>query len=173
LSEEECNKLNVEHKQFGLDILISPNETSNNPGMKEIAKLCLNSLWGKFGQRSNLESYEFYDESKYNVFINRLLSNKIETKGWNNINEHCVEHRFCENDEDVIEGANISEITAIFTTANARMRLYSFLDWLDHPKLYITILIAVSYCMINITLNINIQVMTLRTYLQTLGSVVL
>ena len=63
LSEDECNKLNVEHKQLGLDILISPNETSNNPGMKEIAKLCLNSLWGKFGQRSNLESYEFYDES--------------------------------------------------------------------------------------------------------------
>ena len=126
LSKEECDKLNHEHKQLGLDILISPNETSNNPRMNEIAKLCLNSLCGKYGQRSNLESYEFYDESKYNVFINRLLSNKIATKGWNIINENCVEHRFCENDEDIIEGSNISEITAIFTTANARMRLYSF-----------------------------------------------
>ena len=42
---------------------------------------------------------------------------------------------FCENDEDIIEGANISGITAIFTIANARMRLYSFLDWLDPSQI--------------------------------------
>ena len=131
LTEEECEQLNKEHKQLGLDIVITPGETSDNRGMKEIAKLCLNSLWGKFGQRSNLDSYEFYDESKYIVFINRLLSNKIETKSWNIINENCVEHHYNENFEDIIESTNISEITAIFTAANARARLYSLLEWLD------------------------------------------
>ena len=58
---EECEKLNKEHRDLGLDIVIQPDETANNPGMKAIANLCLNSLWGKFGQRANLDSYDFYD----------------------------------------------------------------------------------------------------------------
>ena len=78
---EQCEKLNEEHRRLGLDIVIQPEETTNNPGMKEIAKLCLNSLWGKFGQRANLDSYDFYDDKQYNQFINKLLSNKITTKG--------------------------------------------------------------------------------------------
>ena len=66
---EQCEKLNEEHRRLGVDIVIQPEETSNNPGMKEIAKLCLNSLWGKFGQRANLDSYDFYDDKQYNQFI--------------------------------------------------------------------------------------------------------
>ena len=30
-------------------------EIKYNPGMRAIAKLCLNSLWGKFGQRNNMK----------------------------------------------------------------------------------------------------------------------
>ena len=88
---EECEKLNEEHRRLGLNIVIKPEETANNPGMKAIAKLCLNSLWGKFGQRANLDSYDFYDDKHYNQFINKLLSNKITTKGWEIVNENCVE----------------------------------------------------------------------------------
>ena len=54
----ECEELNKSHTVLGLDIHISPGETSKNPGMKQIAKLCLNSLWGKFGQRSGMDSFE-------------------------------------------------------------------------------------------------------------------
>jgi hypothetical protein len=32
LTEEECEKLNKEHKQLGLGIVITPRETSDNPG---------------------------------------------------------------------------------------------------------------------------------------------
>jgi hypothetical protein len=42
---EQCEKLNEEHRRLGLDIVIQPEETTNNPGMEEIAKLCLSSLW--------------------------------------------------------------------------------------------------------------------------------
>ena len=51
---EECQHLNEAHRQLGLNIVIRPEETCKNPGMKEIAKLCLNSLWGKFGQRPDV-----------------------------------------------------------------------------------------------------------------------
>ena len=43
----DCDELNKYHTDLGLDVNISPGETSKHPGMKQIAKLCLNSLWGK------------------------------------------------------------------------------------------------------------------------------
>lgn len=36
--------------------------TSNiekNPGLRSLAKLCLNSFWGKFGQRHNMKQTKF------------------------------------------------------------------------------------------------------------------
>jgi hypothetical protein len=52
-------------------------------------------------------------------------------KTWNIINESCVELRYQDNDDFNIEVDYISEIKAIMTTANARMRLYDMLSWLD------------------------------------------
>ena len=46
----ECNELNKSHTDLGLAIHNSPDETSNKPGMKQLDNLCLNSLWGNFGQ---------------------------------------------------------------------------------------------------------------------------
>ena len=128
---EECQQLNEAHRQLGLNIVIQPEETCKNPGMKEISKLCLNSLWGKFGQRPDLDSYDFIDN--YNIFINKLLSTKIETKSWEILNDNCVEHHYNEKKEDIIESTYISEIIVFFTTANAQIRLYNFMDWL-HPS---------------------------------------
>ena len=40
--------------------------------------------------------------------------------------------RYTEDVDTIIESDYISEITAVFTTANARVRLYKMMDWL-HP----------------------------------------
>ena len=55
MTAEEYQHLNETHRQLGLHIVIQPGETCKDPGMKEVAKLCLNSLWGKFGQRPDLD----------------------------------------------------------------------------------------------------------------------
>jgi hypothetical protein len=57
--------------------------------------------------------------------------NKIAEATWNIISEDCVELRFKENADTIIESDYISEITAVFTTSNARVRLYQMLDWFD------------------------------------------
>jgi hypothetical protein len=131
LTEAECEDLNKSLKAIGLNFQVHSNNTRKNPGLKQVAKLCLNSLWGKFGQRSNLPSYEYVND--YNVMIQKAADPTTNLKSWTIVNERCVEMKFEEESDYVVDAPHISEITAIFTTANARMRLYSMLDWL-HPS---------------------------------------
>ncbi len=56
-----------------------------------ISKICLNSLWGKFGQRDDLESYEFINN--YNNLLKKITDPKLEATRWDIINESCVELR--------------------------------------------------------------------------------
>ena len=72
-----------------------------------------------FGQRTSLSSYEFIHN--YDTFLNRLCSIKIIPQGWNIIDENMVEMRFLEDIENQMEAAFISEVTAVFTTAYARL----------------------------------------------------
>ena len=59
----------------------------------------------------------------------------METKSLDIINANIIEHRFIEARENIIEPEHISEITAVFTTANARLRLYDMLTWLDPSQI--------------------------------------
>jgi hypothetical protein len=59
-TQEECDEINKSHKALGFDFEIKPENTKKNPGLRQLAKICLNSLWGKFGQRSTLNNYDFY-----------------------------------------------------------------------------------------------------------------
>ena len=44
-----------------LDIDLDPKNIAPNPGKCTVAKICLNSLWGKFGQRQNMTKNEIRD----------------------------------------------------------------------------------------------------------------
>ena len=35
-----------------------------NPGRRQVAKICLNSLWKKFGQRLNMKQSEYVTDTK-------------------------------------------------------------------------------------------------------------
>ena len=128
---EECDKQNKYHKDLGFNFEIQPENCVKNPGLRQVAKICLNSLWGKFGQRSNLDSYEFIRD--YQKLVSKLIDPKLNTKCWGILNENCIEIRYNEDEDKAIEPGFISEITAVMTTANARMRLYDFISWI-HPS---------------------------------------
>jgi hypothetical protein len=110
-----------------------------NPGLRAIAKLCLNSLWGKFGQRTNLGKCEIVKtkEELYKIIFN----DKYENIEWVDIGgsaedkqklqvSYKVKDQFVEND------FNTSIAIASFTTASARCRLYEALDILQRQVLY-------------------------------------
>ena len=66
LNQEQCDEINTAHQKLGLNIEIKPEETTDNKGLRQIAKISLNSLWGKFGQRSTLPQYEFF---RFNFYV--------------------------------------------------------------------------------------------------------
>ena len=47
--QEECGELNAYHKRLGFSFVIKPENTCTNPGLRRVAKICLNSLWGSLG----------------------------------------------------------------------------------------------------------------------------
>ena len=120
LNEEQCEQINNIHKSMGLNVHIKPSDTSDNPGQRQVAKILLNSLWGKFGQRANMKQYKF--PSKYTEFVRNMTDNTVIPLSWEILGENMVEFAFSEDAANTLEPEFISEITAVFTTANARLR---------------------------------------------------
>jgi len=56
-SEEEYRR---KARKFGIEL----GELKRNPGMRFISKICLNSLWGKFGQNPKAKHSEYIDNER-------------------------------------------------------------------------------------------------------------
>ena len=70
--EEETNfKLKIK-KSLDIDI----EKFEFNADLRSISKLCLNSLWGKFGQRSNMSQTKYVTE--VSKFYEILLDDKLD-----------------------------------------------------------------------------------------------
>ena len=100
MTDDECKEVNEYHKNLGFKFTTEKENCKKNPGLRMISKICLNSLWGKFGQRSDLENYEFIDN--YNNLLQKITDPKLETTRWDIINENCVELRYKEDGEKAI-----------------------------------------------------------------------
>lgn len=106
-------------------------------GLRYIAKLCLNSLWGKFGENTNKSKTEFItDPAKfYKVFFDDKIDGKILNVNF--INENCCEITY--KMKDVAEKADFKTniYIASYTTAMARLKLYEeLLEPLNERVLY-------------------------------------
>ena len=104
-------------------------EIKYNPGMRAIAKLCLNSLWGKFGQRNNMKKTEYVVEPS--DFYRILLDETIDDLNIHFINEEMVEMTYNLKDRFVDNSKDTNIFIAAFTTSHARLMLCSVLDKLD------------------------------------------
>ncbi|XP_033226042.1 uncharacterized protein LOC117178722 [Belonocnema kinseyi] len=101
-----------EHDEIeGIDL--DPEQISKNPGLRSVAKLCLNSFWGKFGQRENLPQTEVLEERK------RLME------------------LFTSPEEEAsVASPYTNLVIAAYTTAQARLKLFECLYQLDRRVLY-------------------------------------
>ena len=105
-----------------------------NAGLRSIAKLCLNSLWGKFGQRSNMSQTKYVTE--VSEFYEILLDDKLDNKNFQFINKDMVQMTYNFKDQFVDNSKNTNIYIACFTTSHARLMLYNKLDYLNEKVLY-------------------------------------
>ncbi len=81
-----------------------------------------------------MDEYSFFFD--YNNLIKTFINNnKIVPQTWNIIDKNCVELRYTQKSDTYIENDYLSEIVGAFTTANARVRLYKMMDWLDPSQI--------------------------------------
>ena len=104
-------------------------DVRENPGLRQLAKLMLNSFWGKFGENPNKAKTEVTGNSAY--VYEAFGDPKKEIVGLEMMNEHVAELKWRLVNETVRSGASQNVFIAAFTTCHARLRLYSFLEQLD------------------------------------------
>jgi hypothetical protein len=131
-SEFKCSEDEYRSKAKLLEIELDKLEF--NPGLRFISKICLNSLWGKFGQNPKVKHTEYIDNEK--DFYKIVLNDKIENLSLAFLNDSMIYTSFERKDEFLRINYNANIYIACFTTALARKRLYDMLEKLDSNVCY-------------------------------------
>ena len=136
---------------------MDPRQIVKNPGLRALAKLMLNSFWskytkrknkgrflylinvsvlilGKFAQRPNMTKVKIVSDPA--EYFDLLSSDQIKVTDANFINDELIEVHFENVDEFVEADGKTNVVIAAFTTAHARLKLYSVLEQLDRRVLY-------------------------------------
>ncbi|KAJ8953532.1 hypothetical protein NQ317_000050 [Molorchus minor] len=116
------------------DVTLEFTEVVNNPGLRSLAKLMLNSFWGKFAQRENLPQTKIVRSpgelfglfADPGIYVNALIPIGEETVVVN------YEHR----EEAYQSLPTVNVMIAAYVTAQARLKLYSYLEKLGERVLY-------------------------------------
>ena len=105
-----------------------------NPGLRSLAKLCLNSFWGKFGQRQNMRQSKIISDAA--EFYKLLTNPSRNLSDWHILNDDMVQLEWEYVSDFVPEDLTTNVFLATFTTAHARMRLYSVLELVGERVCY-------------------------------------
>lgn len=116
------------------DVKLEFEEVLENKGLRQMAKLILNSFWGKFGQRENLPKTCIIDEP--HELYGLLTNPSVEVQSLQEIDEKkiIVSWNFKEEATDILKFTSVP--IACYVTAQARLKLYSYLEKLDDRVLY-------------------------------------
>lgn len=105
-----------------------------NSGKRSMAKLILNSFWGKFGQRSDMKKHKYVRSQA--EFLSYLLDERTVLNDFHIVNEDLCVISYGSKEEFVQECPTSNVVIAAFTTCWARLRLYGILDRLKENVLY-------------------------------------
>jgi DNA polymerase type B, organellar and viral len=136
ITEEEKDSF-INDFEIHEGIKLEKDKIIKNPSKRNSAKLCLNSLWGKFGQRNNMSQTTVC--KSYDEFFKIMQSKGIEiidifvpSSEYKNI---YVNWKY-KNDESYKPLKHSSIPVAAYTTAHARIKLYYLLNSLGDNLLY-------------------------------------
>ena len=116
-------------------ILLRKDKIVKNPGLRAFAKLCLNSLWGRFAMRTDRVMTEFITDPLQ--FYKRINGADIDMHDLCLINDDLVELVYKRKHEYAVASKVTNLFIGIFTTAWARLELYNLLDLIGENVLYV------------------------------------
>jgi hypothetical protein len=118
-------------------IVLEKDKIVANSGMKLIAKILLNSLWGKFGQKDDMATTEYFTEpSKWFRLLEKHNKGELNIKTETMIDENTLYVQYISNDSKTSSLNNTNLALAAFVTSQARLRLYDELYQLDDRVIY-------------------------------------
>jgi hypothetical protein len=138
---EENWTTTISPKWASIGFKIPYDELDPNAAKKFVAKLSCNSLWGKFGQREDMDSCrtftsmddflrfynKFYEESGWSLTFLRTFHRNDQFYGY-------IYYKANRGDNQQLVGKNVA--LASFVTAHARLRLLSEMEKLGDRVLY-------------------------------------
>ena len=106
----------------------------HNPGLRALAKIMPNSMWGKFGQRLDKTQVETFDDPQ--AFHRFLDTDTVDVRHVSVKNERMVKvhYQYCK--EDIPVSPNLNIFVASLTTSWARDRINKALQLLGERVLY-------------------------------------
>ena len=132
-TEEKKNQyVELYHQKEGIQL--EYNKIQKNPGLRTLAKMMLNSMWGKFGQRLNKTRVQEFDDPQ--AFHRFLDTDTLDVRHVSIMNDQMVEVLYQYQKEDIPVSPNLNIFVACFTTCWARLKLYEALEQLQERVLY-------------------------------------
>lgn len=118
-------------------IQLDYDKIKRNPGLRSLAKICLNSFWGKFGQRLNMKMSSFFYDSEIANFFQLLSDPRKDVRDFHIVSKNIIqtEHLNSPTFENVDFKTNV--FIAAFTTCWARIHLYDVLEKTGQNALYV------------------------------------
>ncbi|XP_052814068.1 uncharacterized protein LOC128241135 [Mya arenaria] len=107
-----------------------------NPGLRALAKLCLNSFWGKFGQRLNMRQTQFFHQSEVDKFFQIFTDPMKQPQNFHIVAEDTLQMEWTYKNDCLPVDNKTNIYLATFKTCWARLKLYSVLEDLDRRVIY-------------------------------------
>lgn len=115
-------------------IKLEADQIEKNEGLRSLAKLILNSMWGKMGQNPNKSKISYLSDPA--EYLKMMTNDSMEITDLIFVNDEHVALRWNQKSEFIESLPNTNVVLAAFTTAHARLKLYTLLENLQDRVLY-------------------------------------
>ncbi|XP_048252721.1 uncharacterized protein LOC125380975 [Haliotis rufescens] len=133
---EQCENLQ-EYVQTIFDkegVRLNEANVVKNPGLRMLGKACLNNFWGKLAQQESVTKSEYLSDPM--TFFHMLLDESLRVQSVLVINDNLLFVSY-EPENDYLTPHSASNVViAAWVTAQARLKLYSYIKPLDRRVLY-------------------------------------
>ena len=99
-----------------------------NTGLRSLAKICLSSFGGKFGQRLNMKQSLFLYEHEADKFFQLLKDTRKEVRDFHVISDRIIQMEYLDNSSFLPIDFKTNVFLASFTACWSRIKLYELLD---------------------------------------------